>query len=454
MTSTRANSRAGSLIATVLTVFWVTATPIRTEAQTYVWDMDATEDQVNNSGVGDGSTDSTATGHATISYDHTTGMISYTVDWSGLLGLLSAIHVHGPATASQSVMPHLWNVFTEATDVIASGVNRTTDSYSDSALLTSLVPGTPSIVAPLHLQHMVDELGYVNIHSELWPMGEIRANLVLVTENVPVTQDHTKCIEKMQKQLEKLAKAVERRVFNCLRFGAKGALIGTIEDCVATEDAKTTSNVANADKAFDGVCAGFDAEGYLAFPAFGTAQVDELLAAAEARDPDFTHALLGPDLDTGLIPESIDRDASQCQQNVIRKTQTCEAAMLKEYRRCSTLGFKGTSAPPGADLPFDDPTDQELCAGYDPLGKIEKKCDRSPGKVDPIRKIIQKRCVDKGVDLAAAFPECSTSDPEALHGCVLAAARCATCRLINAASEDLAIDCETFDDAASNASCS
>ncbi len=428
--------------------------PSSAAAQTYVWDMGASEDQVNNSGVGDGSTDSAATGHANISYDHTTGLISYTIDWTGLEGLLSAIHLHGPATASQSVMPHLWNVFTAEADVLASGVNRTTDSYSDTVALTAVVPGTPSLVAPINLQHMIDGLGYVNIHSNIWPMGEIRANLVLVTENVPVTSDHEKCIQKMQRQLEKLTRAVERRVYNCLRLTAKGLLLGSVETCIAAEDPKTTATVTSATNVFEGACSGFDNVGYLRFPAFGTGQVDEIRTAAEERDLDLTRGMLGPDLDVGLILEATDRDASQCQQLVIRKAQKCEATMLKAFRRCSTLGFKGTDGPGGADLPFDDATDQALCAGDDPRGKIAKKCDTSVGKLDPIRKAITTRCVDDGVDILAAFPACGTSDGEVLHGCVLASARCATCTAINTASEDLALDCDTFDDGASNASCS
>lgn len=439
--------------ATALAILLALTLSSEASGQTYVWDMDATEDQVNNSGVGDGSTDSAATGHATISYDHTTGVISYTVDWTGLEGLLTAIHLHGPATASESVMPHLWNVFTAEADVIGAGVDRTTDSYGDSALLTSLVPGTPHLVAPIHLQHMVDELGYVNIHSDLWPMGEIRANLVLVTENVPVTSDHQKCIQKMQKQLEKLSKAVERRAYNCLRLVAKGLIPGPVETCFATEEPKTTAATTSASKTFDNVCSGFDAVGYLRFPAFGTAQVDELRAAAEERDLDMGHGILGPDLDLGLIPESTDRDASRCQQLVFRKTQNCEAQMLKEFRRCSTLGFKGKEGPVGATLPFDAPADQALCLDHDPNGRLAKKCDTPGSRPDAIRKAIAKRCVDDGVDLAAAFPGCGTGDGEALHACVLASARCATCTVLDASSEDLNLDCDTFDDGAANASC-
>lgn len=428
--------------------------PSNGAAQTYVWEMNATEDQVNNSGMGDGSTDSAATGHATIAYDHTTGSISFTIDWAGLEGLLTAIHLHGPATASESVMPHLWNVFDDAQDVISSGVNRTGDSYSDTVLLTSVVPGTPQLVAPIHLQHMVDEQGYVNIHSDLWPKGEIRANLVLVSENVPVTNDHTKCIQKMQKQMEKISRAVERRVSGCVRFLSRSPGTDTYENCIATEDPKTTSAVGAATNVFDGVCSGFDGVGYLRFPAFGTAQVDEIQAAAEQRDADFAHGIFGPDLDMSLITELVDRDASRCQQLVLRKAQICEASILQEYRKCSTKGFKGTEGPAGTDLPFDDPTDQAACLGHDPDGKLSKKCDTLAGKkVDPIRKAIAKQCVDDGVDLLTAFPGCETSDGEALHACILASARCATCKSIRTASEDFPDGCDEFDDGSTNASC-
>lgn len=428
--------------------------PASGQAVTYRWEMDATEDQVNNAGGGDGSTDSLATGHVDISYEAATGVISYTVEWNGLQGLLSAIHLHGPATPSESVMPHLWNVFDGPDDVLAAGVSLQTGSYSGSDLLIDLVTGTPQLMAPINLQHMIDELGYMNIHSTTWPFGEIRANLILEEENVPVTGEHRTCIDKMQKQLFKIATAVERRVYNCIRLNAGGLILDSIESCITTEDPKTTAAMNGANNAFDGACSGFGTGGYLRFPAFGTAQVDELRTAAEARDADLTHAMLGPDLDAGVIDDDTDRDASRCQQDVIRKAQKCESTMLKEFRKCSKLGFKGTSGPGAADIPFDDETDQALCLDYDPSGKIAKKCDVSSGKIDPIRKSIAKRCVNDGVDLNTAFPGCATGDAETLHGCVLAAARCSTCTMLKAASEDLPADCDSHDDGVHNSSCS
>ena len=150
------------------------------QAGTYVWDMDATEAQVNNCTVppavacaGDGSTDSAATGHATLTYDTDTGVMSYTVDWNNLEALLSAIHIHGPASPAQSVMPHLFNIFTVEADVIAAGVNRTTDTVSDGADFETL-SATSGLSRNAVLEHMLDDQGYVNIHSLDFPAGEIR----------------------------------------------------------------------------------------------------------------------------------------------------------------------------------------------------------------------------------------------------------------------------------------
>ena len=110
--------------------------------------------------------------------------------WRDLQWPLTKIHLHGPARPDQSVMPHLWNVFTKEEDVLASGVDRTNDTWVDTVRLVDIVPGPPYLVTSGILQAMVDELGYMNFHTFGFPMGETRGNLILVEENVPVTAAH------------------------------------------------------------------------------------------------------------------------------------------------------------------------------------------------------------------------------------------------------------------------
>ena len=95
-----------------------------------------------------------ATGLGCYSYDSGTGMLSYDISFSGLLGNETAAHFHGPAPP---------------------GLN--------AGVQFGLPVGSPKIgmVGPLSAGQAADlnaGLWYVNVHSDQFPGGEIRGQLL------------------------------------------------------------------------------------------------------------------------------------------------------------------------------------------------------------------------------------------------------------------------------------
>ena len=95
-----------------------------------------------------------ATGFGCYSYDPNTLMLSYDISFGGLLGPETAAHFHGPAPP---------------------GLN--------AGVIFPLPPGSPKIgmVGPLtaiQLADLSNGLWYVNIHTTLFPGGEIRGQLL------------------------------------------------------------------------------------------------------------------------------------------------------------------------------------------------------------------------------------------------------------------------------------
>lgn len=99
--------------------------------------------------------DTPATGTACLSYNNDTNMLSYEVNYSGLVGAESAAHFHGPA---------------------APGV--------EAGVQIGLPDTNPKVgtVGPLTSQQesdLMNGLWYINIHTDLYPGGEIRGQILL-----------------------------------------------------------------------------------------------------------------------------------------------------------------------------------------------------------------------------------------------------------------------------------
>ncbi len=104
---------------------------------------------------------SPATGTAFLVYDDVANTLSTTVSFAGLLAPLTASHIHGSPTSVPGVNAGVIHPFASAPAGATSG------TYSDV-----WVGLTPTQVTWLN-----GGLLYVNIHSQLYPGGEIRGQI-------------------------------------------------------------------------------------------------------------------------------------------------------------------------------------------------------------------------------------------------------------------------------------
>ena len=144
-------------------------------AHAAVWKFESTEDQVLNSGVGDGSTDSTATGDNRLDYHADAGLVHYTISWTNLQDDLTKLHIHGPATSSESNGNHLFEIFNSPIEIANAGLDPKSDTVTGTIVVTDT---TTDCDSGGMIACFLEERAYVNVHSQAWPMGEIRGNFV------------------------------------------------------------------------------------------------------------------------------------------------------------------------------------------------------------------------------------------------------------------------------------
>ncbi len=108
-----------------------------------------------------GGTGSAGTGAGTMTLDHDTLEFSWFVAWQDLAAPVTVAHFHGPAMPGQN-----------------AGVEVAIDAGSNPSIGSALLSSSQA-------DDLLAGLWYINIHSQAFPGGEIRGQVVAVSQ-VPV----------------------------------------------------------------------------------------------------------------------------------------------------------------------------------------------------------------------------------------------------------------------------
>ncbi len=101
----------------------------------------------------------TATATLTGTYNKDTKQLNWTINWTGLSGDVTAAHFHGPASPGESAGPlQAITITTNGMSGSASGTATASDDLDDALL---------------------NGKAYYNLHTALYPDGEIRAQVAL-----------------------------------------------------------------------------------------------------------------------------------------------------------------------------------------------------------------------------------------------------------------------------------
>ncbi len=136
---------------------------------------------------------STGTGNITVTVDETLQTMLVEISFSDLTGTVAAAHLHCCAPPGMNdVVAVTTPTLTGFPAGVTSGnysmsFDLTAASTFSASFITNDGGGTVAGAAALFLASLADGLVYANIHTSLFPGGEIRANLSPVTASeVPV----------------------------------------------------------------------------------------------------------------------------------------------------------------------------------------------------------------------------------------------------------------------------
>ena len=114
------------------------------------------------------------TGTVTATYDSATKRLAWNGSFSGLSGPPTAAHIHGPAPAGTNARLVVW--ISENVGQCSQGECRSKSDTRAEVLASSFQGAT--MLTDAQAADLMAGLYYVNIHTDAYPRGEIRGQLV------------------------------------------------------------------------------------------------------------------------------------------------------------------------------------------------------------------------------------------------------------------------------------
>ncbi|MFZ1262721.1 MAG: CHRD domain-containing protein [Chitinophagaceae bacterium] len=111
---------------------------------------------------------STALGTMDVFYTRDTRVLTYSVTWSGLTGPVTAMHIHGLATAGFAA-PVFQNIITSSGGIVTPGAAYGATSKISASLFIDGVT--------IKEQDLLNGNFYMNIHTAAYSGGEIRGQI-------------------------------------------------------------------------------------------------------------------------------------------------------------------------------------------------------------------------------------------------------------------------------------
>lgn len=253
------------------------------------------------------------------------------------------------------------------------------------------------------------------------------------------TADQQRCIGALNRDGDRVAAAQAKESLACLKLAGKGELVTTAETCLTAD-----ANLKVAAK--KGKTSADDTKFCAIPPPFGHAGADRVNAVAQQGELNLIADVFGsaPDLAWVACADSLER--CKCQSEVLKGVEKTAKAQRRQFVRCKKAHLPIASAAADLARCVDNlATSDSIAAARASGGKIDKI-------VAELGAAITRRC-DAPAVIDALFPgTCNGQAGTGLRDCLADRSSCRVCQTFNDMDE-LAVDCDVFDDGTANGSC-
>jgi len=268
-----------------------------------------------------------------------------------------------------------------------------------------------------------------------------------------LNREQTRCLNEINKAGAAVVKEQGKSNLSCLKNAARPSAkklgvppqIQTAEACLTNDiGAKVARRQAKLASKDTSRCLTVSTQ----HPEFGYTTAVQIAAVAAPSARGVVRALFGDDLDLAVVTRAADRNGAKCQQEVLKRTNVLVDALWKaalKGKKAALKGGRNDDPPPVGAAPA------LRMALLDYLGAAgARKIDQASSKLVGAT---LSRCSDVVTPIAALFPGCDgVGNPAGVGDCAVEAARCQFCQALDGFDE-LGLDCDTFDNGATDASC-